>query len=106
MPILIHEHEQDDHDVERYTKRIKLAEEEQESGSHVNANPSTTEHVLPASHTLLGLPLPSAKEGEPLNFREPDVGISEYIGRGEARIEGIIKQRLVNAQNNQNSQLN
>ena len=104
MPIVIHEREQDDHDVERYTKRIKLAEEEQESVSHVNvinaASPSIAEHVLPPSHSLLGHPLPLAKEGEPLHFREPDVGISEYIGRGEARIEGIIKQRSVNVQNN------
>src|SRR6266545_3886223 len=106
MPIVIHEREQDDRDVERYTKRIKLAEEEQESGSHmnvINPNPSITEHVLPPSHTLLELPLPLAKEGEPLHFREPEFGISEYIGRGEAKIEGIIKQRLVDAQNNQNS---
>ena len=54
---------------------------------------TTAEHVLPPSHALLGIPLPVAKEGQPLNFLEANVGISEYIGRGDAKVEGIIKQR-------------
>jgi len=85
MSVVIHEREQDDGDVERYTKRAKLDDTE-----------STFLQVLPSSHSLLGLPPPVIKDGQqPLKFREPDVGISEYIGRGDARIEGIIKQRLV-----------
>ena len=77
-PIIVHEREQDDEDVERYSKRRKVELEGQ---------------VLPPSHKLLGLPEPTAKEGEQVNFLETDVGISEYIGKGVGKIEGIIKQR-------------
>lgn len=92
--LVIHEREQDDGDVERYSKRVKLDDEPPTDDSAVKFTLSTTaEHVLPPSHALLGIPLPVAKEGQPLNFLEADVGISEYIGRGEAKVEGIIKQR-------------
>jgi tRNA pseudouridine13 synthase len=88
---VIHEREQDDGDVERYTKRVKLL-----VGDEVSPAVSTDSalpQVVPPSHALLGVPLPLLKDGQPLNFHEPDVGISEYIGRGDAKIEGIIKQR-------------
>jgi tRNA pseudouridine13 synthase len=95
MSVVIHEREQDDRDVERYTKRAKLDDEV----SFVGSTGSTSPQVLPPSHSLLGLPPPVIQQGQPLNFHEPDVGISEYIGRGDAKIEGIIKQRLVSSQN-------
>lgn len=88
--IVIHEREQDDADVERYTKRSKI-----DTDTKTNqTNNESAEHILPPSHALLGIPLPVVKEGSALNFLEKDVGISEYIGR-EAKVEGIIKQRLV-----------
>jgi tRNA pseudouridine13 synthase len=89
--LVIHEREQDDADIERYSKRAKLDDEAAREESPANS----VEHVLPPSHALLGIPLPIAKEGQPLNFLEADVGISEYVGRGEAKVEGIIKQRSV-----------
>jgi tRNA pseudouridine13 synthase len=89
---VIHEREQDDADLERYTKRSKTDTETKEDQAATNEE---AEHILPASHALLGIPLPVAKEGSGLNILEKDVGISEYIGRGEAKVEGIIKQRLV-----------
>jgi tRNA pseudouridine13 synthase len=92
MSVVIHEREQDDGDVERYAKRAKL----DGGDSSIDFARSTLPQVLPPSHSLLGLPFPVMKEGQPLNFREPDVGISEYIGRGDAKAEGIIKQRLEN----------
>ncbi|KIY49313.1 tRNA pseudouridine synthase D [Fistulina hepatica ATCC 64428] len=55
---------------------------------------ASREHILPPSHVLLGIPLPTAEEGQPMNFKEADVGISEYIGRGLPKLEGIIKQRF------------
>ena len=91
---VIHEREQDDADLERYTKRSKTdfeTKEEQAATIH-NGHNEQVEHILPPSHALLGIPLPVAKEA--LNILEKDVGISEYIGRGEAKVEGIIKQRL------------
>jgi len=91
MSVVIHEREQDDGDVERYTKRAKV----DDGVLSIVSTESTLPQVLPPSHSLLGLPLPLIKGGQPLNFHEPDVGISEYIGRGDAKIEGIIKQRLV-----------
>ncbi len=94
MSFLIHERDQDDNDVERYTKRVKSDKDEDRSGS---SSTPTKDHILPPSHALLGIPLPAVKEGQPLNFREPDVGISEYIGNGGAKIEGIIKQRLASS---------
>ena len=96
MSVVIHEREQDDGDVERYTKRVKL---DDRVIPIVSTDSTTLPQVLPPSHSLLGLPLLVIKEGQPLNFHEPDVGISEYIGRGDAKIEGIIKQRSVSYQN-------
>ena len=92
---VIHEREQDDADLERYTKRSKTDTEtkEDQAATTRNSHNGEAEHILPASHILLGMPLPVAKEA--LNILEKDVGISEYIGRGEAKVEGIIKQRLV-----------
>lgn len=91
---VVHEREQDDADIERYSKRYKVDNNVQESVVDIPSTSSstqTTEHILPPSHALLGIPLPDAS---PLNFLEADVGISEYIGREEAKIEGIIKQRF------------
>jgi len=92
MSFIIHERDQDDNDIERYTKRVKLDQDDDTSESD-----ASEDHILPPSHALLKIPLPVVKEGQPLNFREPDVGISEYIGSGGARIEGIIKQRSVSS---------
>lgn len=91
---LIHEREQDDADIERYSKRSKVGNDVQEfvgDATSTSSSTQTTEHILPPSHALLGIPLPDTF---PLNFLEADVGISEYIGREEAKIEGIIKQRF------------
>ena len=99
---VIHEREQDDADLERYTKRSKTDTETKEdqtkddqAATTQNNDNEEAEHILPASHALLGIPLPVRKERSALNILEKDVGISEYIGRGEAKVEGIIKQRLV-----------
>ena len=93
---VIHEREQDDADLERYTKRSKTdAETKEDQASATQNSHEKAEHILPASHALLGIPLPVAKERSALNILEKDVGISEYIGRGEAKVEGIIKQRLI-----------
>jgi tRNA pseudouridine13 synthase len=94
MSVVIHEREQDDADLERYTKRSKIDSDTKEDQAQNSQNESA-EHILPPSHALLGIPLPVVKEGSALNILEKDVGISEYIGRGEAKVEGIIKQRLV-----------
>ena len=95
--VVIHEREQDDADLERYTKRSKIDTdtEEVQATATQNNHKGGAEHILPPSHALLGIPLPVAEEGSALNILEKDVGISEYIGRGEAKVEGIIKQRLV-----------
>lgn len=94
--IVIHEREQDDADVERYTKRSKIDTDTKDVPSQaLDSHNEPAEHILPPSHVLLGIPLPVAKEGSALNILEKDVGISEYVGRGEAKVEGIIKQRLV-----------
>ena len=71
--------EQDDQVDERDSKRTKLSDEE-------------LRDILPPSHSLLGVPHPNFQSGQ-LKICEADVGISEYIGRDTARIEGIIKQR-------------
>ena len=80
--ILVHEREQDDNDLEPAPKRVKPDD-----------NPLRAESVLPPSHALLGIPLPTASPGQPINFTEADVGISEYVGEGLSKIEAIIKQR-------------
>jgi len=83
--IIIHEREQDEEELERYSKKQKL------DSDHVAEDIG----ILPPSHVLLGVPAPKVDIGKPTNFLETDVGISEYIGRGEAKVEGIIKQRSV-----------
>ncbi|KAG6869284.1 hypothetical protein C0993_000037 [Termitomyces sp. T159_Od127] len=91
--VVLHEREQDDdEDVERYAKRSKL--DEPEPASDTKIEDSVMHHVLPPSHALLGIPLPVVSKDSPMNFLETDVGISEYIGRGVPKIEGIIKQRF------------
>ncbi|KAK2466288.1 hypothetical protein APHAL10511_001930 [Amanita phalloides] len=63
---LVHHRESDD--IEPLPKRAKLED----------LQPLQTESVLPPSHVLLGMPLPTAPPGQPLNFVEGDVGISEF----------------------------
>ncbi|KAF8745972.1 hypothetical protein AX14_004266 [Amanita brunnescens Koide BX004] len=75
---LIHGLEQDE-DTAPSPKRIKL---------------DVSESVLPPSHSLLGVPLPVAPPGQPLNFTEADVGISEYVANDIVKVEAIIKQRF------------
>ena len=105
----IREREQDLEDAERYSKRLKTNDNDENAApapeplvlnEPATAQEQTSEisfendpHVLPPSHALLGIPLPVKSEEGALNFLETDVGISEYIGRGEAKVEGIIKQR-------------
>ena len=79
---LIHGLEQDE-DIAPSPKRIKLDASLQ------------TESVLPPSHSLLGVPLPVAPTGQPLNFTEADVGISEYVAKDIIKVEAIIKQRYI-----------
>jgi tRNA pseudouridine13 synthase len=81
---ILREREQDDDDLERYSKRPKLD----------NTSPEPS-HILPPSHALLGIPLPQAQPSGAINFLETNVGISEYVGRESAKIQGIIKQRYV-----------
>ena len=72
-----------DEDIGPSPKRIKLDASLQ------------TESVLPLSHSLLGVPLPVAPTGQPLNFAEADVGISEYVAKDIFKVEAIIKQRYI-----------
>ncbi|KAJ6628742.1 pseudouridine synthase [Mycena sp. CBHHK59/15] len=81
MPLVFHERDQDEQDAEPASKRPKLDDE------------PDSDHILPPSHALLGIPFPVPKDGA-MNFVEADVGISEYIGHGISKIEGIIKQRF------------
>ncbi|KAF8914000.1 pseudouridine synthase [Gymnopilus junonius] len=93
--LVVHEREQDEADIERYAKRAKLDDGVEDSVAEIADNDIASQpSILPPSHALLGIPSPVAEEGQPLNFLEADVGISEYIGRGQAKIEGIIKQRF------------
>ncbi|KIL68071.1 hypothetical protein M378DRAFT_158583 [Amanita muscaria Koide BX008] len=80
--ILIHEREQTDDDLEPNSKRVKL-----------DGQPEA-ESILPPSHALLGIPLPTAAPGQPINFTEGDVGIFEYVSKGTPKVEAIIKQRF------------
>ena len=82
--ILFHEREQDSDDLGPTPKRVKLDD-----------NPLRAESVLPPSHALLNISLPTASPGQPINFTEADVGISEYVSEGLPKIEAIIKQRQV-----------
>jgi tRNA pseudouridine13 synthase len=82
--VVLREREQDDDDLERYSKRPKLDNDSPESG-----------HILPPSHALLGISLPQTQPSGAINFLETNVGISEYVGLESAKIQGIIKQRYV-----------
>ncbi|KAF9451677.1 tRNA pseudouridine synthase D [Macrolepiota fuliginosa MF-IS2] len=86
--IVLHEREQGEEDLERYSKRQKLDEDAQSSERHEHG------HILPPSHALLGIPLPEVTPAGAIKFLETNVGISEYIGRESAKIQGIIKQRF------------
>lgn len=93
---VLHEREQDEDGLERYSKRQKLDDGTTQDAR--DGEPSmTTEHnhILPPSHVLLGIPLPEATAAGAINFLEVNVGISEYVGRESAKIQGIIKQRHV-----------
>lgn len=79
-PTLIHALEHDDN-IAPSPKRIKL---------DLSLQP---ESVLPPSHSLLGIPLPAAPPGQPINFTEANVGISEYVAKDAPKVEAIIKQR-------------
>ena len=85
--------EQDDGDIERYSKRSRIDGPDAFAGKTPPTGGPCLEHVLPPSHVLLGIPLPIQHDDAPMNFLETDVGISEYIGCGVPKIEGIIKQR-------------
>lgn len=80
MPLVFRERDQDE-EPEPASKRAKIDAI------------SDSEHILPPSHSLLGIPFPVATDGGAMNFVEANVGISEYIGQGISKIEGIIKQR-------------
>jgi len=106
--LIIHEREQDDTDIERYSKRTKLDDtlgtekDLRDAVDSIPPDPSKTsdesvepEHILPPSHTFLGVPVPPVpSDGSAFKILETDVGISEYVGRGVSKIDGIIKQRL------------
>ncbi|ESK96111.1 pseudouridine synthase [Moniliophthora roreri MCA 2997] len=99
MSSSVREREHDDEGLQRDSKRQKVNEQATETvtiteESLLDEESLAHEHVLPPSHALLGIPLPVAEQGRPLNFLESDVGISEYVGRGVSRIDGIIKQRF------------
>ncbi|KAF7301777.1 TRUD domain-containing protein [Mycena indigotica] len=80
MPLIFHERDQDEQ-AEPASKRPKLD------------GPAPAQDIFPPSHVLLGVPLPELTNGF-LNFSERNVGISEYVGHGIPKIEGIIKQRF------------
>jgi len=55
---------------------------------------TTSETILPPSHSLLGTAPPLQDEsGAIIRLMESDVGISEYISKDVPKISGIIKQR-------------
>jgi len=80
------QHEEED--LERYGKRPRL-----DDSVHKMVIQPFDGSGHPPSHALLGIPLPEATESGAINFLEKNVGISEYVGRESARIQGIIKQR-------------
>ncbi|KIK68015.1 hypothetical protein GYMLUDRAFT_804143 [Collybiopsis luxurians FD-317 M1] len=82
---IVREREIDDEGLEPQSKRPKIASE---------TSKTEPENLLPPSHSLLGVPNPPSEAGRAINFLETDVGISEYVGRGVSKIEGIIKQRF------------
>ncbi|KAJ4481683.1 pseudouridine synthase [Lentinula edodes] len=94
----VREREHDDGDLERDSKRPKI-NDSQAAPTDVDDEAEIeiveeTPYILPPSHSLLGVPPPTVIEGRAINFLETDVGISEYVGRGVSKIEGIIKQRF------------
>lgn len=97
--VTIREREQDDADFERYSKRPKVEDTTQKvDGS--SAGPAATEpvqpdNILPPSHILLNAPKAVDTSDGVFRLLETDVGISEYVGKGVSKIEGIIKQRFV-----------
>ena len=99
--------EDDELQDERAPKRFKPSEDEPHQADAVAGSRTTGENsqgqlhiynledLLPPSRELLGLPPTSQKTPDGVVHRtsEPDVGISEYIGKGLPAIQGIIKQR-------------
>lgn len=101
--------EDDELQNERTPKRLKLSEDEPHQtdtvvggatlgeGAQGQFHVYNLENLLPSSRELLGLP-PTPQiplDGVLRRTSEPDVGISEYIGKGLPTIQGIIKQRYV-----------
>ena len=93
LPETIHGREQDEEeeDLKRYCKRPRLDDAVQKAVTQ----PPDGDSYIPPSHALLGIPLPEITEFGAINFLETNVGISEYVGRESAKIQGIIKQRYV-----------
>ena len=101
--------EDDELQDERTPKRLKLSEDEPHQvdiivsgatageGAQGQFHVYNLENLLPPSRELLGLP-PTPQiplDGVMHRTSEPDVGISEYIGKDLPTIQGIIKQRYV-----------
>lgn len=99
--------EEDEIQDERASKRLKTSEDEPHpadtvmdhttAGEGAHGQFYNLENLLPPSRELLGLPPtpPIPPDGVMHRTSEPDVGISEYIGKGLPAIQGIIKQRYV-----------
>ncbi|KDQ29347.1 hypothetical protein PLEOSDRAFT_1064122 [Pleurotus ostreatus PC15] len=99
-------HETEAESLERASKRARLEDAEESTSPSKEFDPEVetdipapkdgeADDILPPSHVLLGVPRPEkAEDGSGYKFRETDVGISEYVGRGVSQIEGIIKQRF------------
>jgi tRNA pseudouridine13 synthase len=99
--------EEDELQDERAPKRFKLSEDEPRQADAVMGGATTgessqsqshihnLENLLPPSRELLGLPPTphTPPDGVMHRTSEPDVGISEYIGKDLPTIQGIIKQR-------------
>ncbi|KAJ3566416.1 hypothetical protein NP233_g7023 [Leucocoprinus birnbaumii] len=89
---VLHERDTDEADTERYNKKPRL--DEDASKNLTVSEKDEHDHILPPSHALLGIPLPETTEAGAINFLETNVGISEYVGRESAKVQGIIKQRF------------
>jgi tRNA pseudouridine13 synthase len=98
--------EDEEREDERASKRLKVSEDEPHQADGVVEGATRAqgqihvyhlENLLPPSRELLGLPpIPQTPpDGVMHRTSEPDVGISEYIGKGLPMIQGIIKQRCV-----------
>lgn len=90
--VILHEREQDEEVLERHSKRQKL-DTYSDTAEKPASGHTEHDHILPPSHALLGIALPEATSSGALNFLETNVGISEYVGRESAKVQGIIKQR-------------